>query len=251
MISLNGFTIKPTRFPDGTSQVWHLPRKLLQEIDHLRLVCEVVWQFENEGEFMVLAQLVALLGERERTLYLPYVPYARQDKAVSNDSTFALRPFTILLNTLCFSSVRMLDPHSYESVLLIRNARPVYPTEAVKDALTLCYANLVVYPDHGAEEKYATLWTELPYAVGQKVRDPESGVITEYSLVGDVAGKNVLIIDDICDGGATFVLLTKALLSAGADTVCLFVTHGIFSKGTKVLFDAGISRIITIEGEIV
>ena len=47
--------------------------------------------------------------------------------------------------------------------------------------------------------------------------------------------KKVLIVDDICDGGRTFIELAKVLRAKGAETVDLYTTHGIYSKGTKVL----------------
>ena len=48
-------------------------------------------------------------------------------------------------------------------------------------------------------------------------------------------GRNCLIVDDICDGGGTFIPLAKKLKNAGAKTVTLYVTHGIFSKGLDPL----------------
>ena len=61
---------------------------------------------------------------------------------------------------------------------------------------------------------------------------------------------NVLVWDDLCDAGGTFILLAKELLTNGAKEVNLFVSHGLFTKGTQILFDAGIKRIFTKEREI-
>jgi len=60
-----------------------------------------------------------------------------------------------------------------------------------------------------------------------------------------IKGKDALIVDDICDGGATFIGLAKELLILGANSVSLFVTHGIFRSGTDIIFESGISKIIT------
>ena len=84
---------------------------------------------------------------------------------------------------------------------------------------------------------------------GEKVRDQLTGNIVRYKIVGEPVGKNVLIIDDICDGGMTFKLLAKDLLAAGAKSVVLFVTHGLFSKGLQTLKDSGIQRIYAQDGE--
>lgn len=59
------------------------------------------------------------------------------------------------------------------------------------------------------------------------MRDPQ--------VLGDVKDKNLLIIDDICDGGGTFIQLAEKLKGLGAAKIGLFVTHGIFSKGYKDL----------------
>jgi ribose-phosphate pyrophosphokinase len=98
--------------------------------------------------------------------------------------------------------------------------------------------------------KYSKIYDDWPFIYGEKVRDQASGRITSYQVVGDAKGKRVLIIDDICDGGQTFMLLTRELLSAGASQVVLFVTHGIFSKGIRSLFDSGISQIFTKSGNV-
>ena len=66
-------------------------------------------------------------------------------------------------------------------------------------------------------------------------------------MFGAFAGRDCLIMDDICDGGGTFVLLAEYLLRHGAASVGLAVTHGIFTKGIDILFDAGISRIYTTD----
>ena len=56
--------------------------------------------------------------------------------------------------------------------------------------------------------------------------------------------------DDICDGGATFTLLGYALQAMGVTEIHLYVSHGLFTKGTQVLREAGIKRIFTKVGEI-
>ena len=59
----------------------------------------------------------------------------------------------------------------------------------------------------------------------------------------DLAGQDVVIADDLIDGGMTFILLAKALKVKGAGKVILYGTHGIFSKGTKPLFEGGIDEV--------
>ncbi len=247
MIYLNGQPLPVTHFPDNTSQVWKLPEETLSNKE----IARVKWQFATEGEFMHLAQLKDLLDSHgiSAVLEITYLPYGRQDKPISNTATFGLHTFARLLNSLNFLAVFCNDPHSDFGRLAINNFRPVYPIKQVSAAVKENGIDLVCYPDKGALTKYTKVYS-LPHIYGEKVRDQLTGNITSYQLVGDPSGKNVLILDDICDGGATFKLLAKDLLAAGAKSVVLFVTHGIFSKGTRTLFDSGISRVFTQDGEV-
>ena len=61
----------------------------------------------------------------------------------------------------------------------------------------------------------------------------------------DLTGKYAVIIDDICDGGGTFIPIAKELKAKGCRKVVLYVTHGAFTKGTQVLFENGIDEIFT------
>lgn len=246
MIQLNGFDVKPTVFPDGTSQVWKLDRDAFRPF-----VNTILWKFDGEAEFMHLAQLVDLVRIRSigrLDLIIPFLPYARQDKDISNEATFALKTFTRLLNSLSIDMIVCVDPHSGAS-FEIENLHVTYPKAEVSEAIEQTRSDLVCYPDRGAFEKY---WHEyrFPYMHAEKTRDQLSGHITGNELFGDPKDKRILIVDDICDGGMTFILLTKKLLEAGAVSVSLFVSHGIFSKGIQVLKDSGIERIFTHEGEV-
>lgn len=246
MIYLNGTPINVTIFPDHTSQVWKIP-------EHLFGFCNpavVKWTFDHEGEFVQLAQLTQLLHQRELSvsLILTYLPYGRQDKSISNESTFALHTFAYLINLLDFESVQINDPHSDVALALIDNSSAVYPDLGVQYVIEDMETDIVCYPDKGALEKYSKIYSH-PFIYGEKVRDQATGNILNYQVIGDSAGKKVLIIDDICDGGMTFKILAKDLLAAGAKEVNLFVTHGIFSKGLKTLKESGINRIFTPDGE--
>lgn len=248
MITVNGIEILPTKFPDKTSQVWKLPESLR------RRVVSVTWHFEGEDEFMHLAQLMSLLSSWGTTasLHLTYLPYGRQDKEISNDTTFALQTFAELINRLDFNKVTCLDPHSGVARKKIKNFKPILATDLILKAAKLCEPNAICYPDLSAYKKYNGC-VDLPAIVCNKIRNQASGHIQHYELLNgpQVAGLKILIVDDICDGGMTFEFCAKALYAAGAARVYLFVTHGIFSKGIEpLLYNAKIVRIFTKDGEV-
>lgn len=181
-------------------------------------------------------------------LSIDTLPYARQDKPVSNKSTFALWTFSKLLNSLHFDVVTVVDVHNPElTKKLINNLMNVEPDSHVT-SLASDIADIICYPDEGAMKRYDS--GTIPFCYGTKLRDPETGYIEGYTFNGDVKGKKVLMWDDLCDGGMTFIKCAEKLLQGGAKEVYLYVSHGIFSKGTEVLFNSGISRIFTKDGEI-
>lgn len=247
MIRINNINIIPTIFPDKTSQVWKLSSKVFEH----KTIQNVYWEFENEAEFMHLAQLKDLLDANDikATLGIDYLPYARQDKEISNETTFALRTFAKLLNTLNFVEVSVIDAHS-DVANLINNFRSCNMKEEVLSALEQTNSE-ICYPDEGAYIRYKEIYGNKAI-IGKKIRDAKTGQITSYQVIGSDAlnNANVLIVDDICDGGATFVLLAKELQKLGVSNIHLFVSHGLFTKGLQPLKDAGISRIFTKTGEI-
>lgn len=249
MLYLNGDQVKVTVFPDNTSQVWKLDEK------HFNKERAIVWwEYSHEGEIMQLAQLKTLLdfGDIDRILlHIDYLPYGRQDKFISNDTTFALWTFGQILNMMEFDGITIMDPHSSVALGAIKNSTAVYPHGPLGLAIRATTSNLLCYPDNGAVTKYSKVYDFSDYIYGRKVRDQATGYISKYRLVGDCKGKRVLIVDDICDGGKTFELLAKDLYNAGAEEVNLFVTHGLFSKGLRPIRLARINRIFTNKGEAV
>jgi len=248
MIKLNGNPINITIFSDKTSQVWKLPEEILNETNY----AHITWEFEYEGEFMHLAQLKSLLDSHglRTDLVISYLPYARQDKAISNSATFALYPFAKLLNTLKFNKVILKDPHSAIAESLIDNSSVEYPIKIINQIFIETKSDIMCFPDKGAKEKYGSLFPNIKALYGEKQRNPSTGWIESYELIGDPRDQSVLIVDDIIDGGMTFILLTKQLLKSGAREVNLYVSHGIFSKGFQPLKEVGINRIFTADGEV-
>ena len=250
MISINGVAIVPTIFPDKTSQVWKLPADLLEKC-YKDYAITVVWDFEGEAEFIHLAQLKTLLDTYTPIVYLemPYLPYGRQDKRVDNGSTFALTTFAKLLNSLKFTEVRVLDAHNNMRAHAIEHLEDNSPRSFIERAFMTSGANLLLFPDAGALERYGA-YKIARSVYAEKIREQKSGNILSMEIKGVVRGMRVLIVDDIADGGMTFKLVAEEAIRKGAKEVYLYVTHGIFSKGLAPMQEAGITRFFTYKGEI-
>ena len=93
-------------------------------------------------------------------------------------------------------------------------------------------------PDAGARKRVQQLAKKLDIdhiAFADKVRDTKTGRISGTSVSNDLPHLPILVVDDICDGGRTFVELGKALAEVSQQPRYLYVTHGIFSKGFEEL----------------
>ncbi len=155
-----------------------------------------------------------------------------------------MRVIAKIINDLGFDDVAVLDVHSTIAVTLIDRCVTVVP-ELIDDEPR--FKSVLIYPDYGAMGRYNP-GGYIDVVCCTKNRDPDNGRISlalpdPVKLAGKLAGKNVVIIDDICDGGATFIAIAEQLPSDVGDKV-LAVTHGLFSKGLEKLLRA-FDRIIT------
>ncbi len=240
MIKLNGHLVTPTLFPDGTSQVWKLPEAWFKYLDDEN---QVEWIFENEAELIHVCQLGDLL-KGSAQLYMPFLPYGRQDKKVSNETTFALDTFLTIID-IFYPVIQTLDAHSKSSI-----CDSIYPAKEIKFAIESTGCTSVCFPDKGAKARYNV---ELRNIILDKVRDQSTGEITGLAIAEGTKhakGANILIIDDICDGGRTFIEAAKLLYKWEAKEVNLYTTHGLYTKGLDCLREAGIKRIFNYKGEV-
>lgn len=183
-------------------------------------------------------------------LEIPYFPYARQDRVCAKGQAFSLEVMAKLVNDLNCNQITVWDAHSPVTEELIK-AKNIPQAEIIASCpalLTLLKASnsVLVCPDKGAVKKCEALKEQLSInemIQSEKVRDPRTGKIVDTQIQsGDLKGKTAIIVDDICDGGRTFIEIAKKLKEKNVDTVVLYVTHGIFSKGLEV-FDGLIDQI--------
>ena len=230
MIKIDGEIVNLGSFPDGTLLVKYDP-KPWQKVGYAKLS----WYYENDGEFLALAYLTKHLranGVSEIYLYMPYIPNARQDRVKTREDVFTLKYFAEMLNSLKFNRVEVLDPHSSVSEALIDNILILTPEFCIGDLLdklgSPIEGNIMMfYPDEGAMKRYSGM-VKLPYAFGIKKRDWATGTITGLDVAGEVesiAGKDILIVDDICSRGGTFLHSAKKLKELGANNIYLFISH--------------------------
>ena len=223
MIKYNNKKIDINHFPDGTL--------LIKEEVQLDKPAEIIWHYENNEELIALYFLTKHLrskGITDISLKLPYIPNARQDRVKQGEDIFTLKYFSEMINDLSFSSVTVLDPHSYVSEALINHIHVESPKKYVDKVVEkLGNRILLFYPDEGAMKRYSTMFSQ-PYVFGIKKRDWSTGEILGLSVSGQtelIENSTILIIDDICSKGGTFYYSAKALKELGAKDIYLYVSH--------------------------
>ena len=263
MLYITNDGYKTFTFSGGEEHVELLSNVLDFEIQPVTIVKKVK-SSADIMQLLLLTEIVRRKGFKEVHLIMPYIPYARQDRATTPGTARSLKVFADLLNSCHFESVMVIDPHSMVSENLINNMVQLdvvpYLTQFLHklgDVHAVFSNTVLVSPDVGAlkkVEKYAKEIGINQVMAFHKERNPATGEIKSIKVISgtdiDVSGKHVVIVDDICDGGRTFIELVKAYplfkyssSSRAAESLSLFVTHGIFSQGLDTLFDAGFTRL--------
>jgi ribose-phosphate pyrophosphokinase len=199
-------------------------------------------------------QALKEIGVKSVNLYVPYFIGARSDrKFLEGSVNYLKKVISPIINAQEFDEVIVMDPHSDVLEACLNNYVKSSNFSLVKFALTdidnrdnaqgrIC----LVSPDAGAYKKIfdvAQAFKIENIVTATKVREISTGKIlgTEVPnlpvrLNSDGEDFKYVIIDDICDGGRTFIELSKAIKEQKSDAkVYLVVTHGIFSAGFNEL----------------
>jgi ribose-phosphate pyrophosphokinase len=242
-ITVNGKNIEMFLFSGGECQVKILPADISVKTN-------IIANLYNSNDIMSLLLTVdAVKRANPQTsieLTIPYFPYARQDRVCNEGEALSVRVMADLINNLKCSKVIIIDPHSDVTPALLNNVITVSLADIIAQSSIAKFIknnNLTLLsPDAGAEKKVravaktlATAGINADFLAASKSRDTKTGNITATHIHGDVRGKNFIILDDICDGGRTFIELAKLLKAQGAGDIYLYVTHGIFSQGLEPL----------------
>lgn len=178
-----------------------------------------------------------------KELTIGYLASSRQDRVANKGEPLSVKIYANVINSLGFKRVNIIDPHSDVATALINNSKVIDNHHFVLSKLNQWVNQdyYLVAPDQGASKKIQSLAKFLKHdkiAYGSKVRNTMNGKITSFNVdVEDFEGKDCVVVDDICDGGGTFVGLADKLKERNAGRLFLFVSHGLFTKGKDLLLD--------------
>lgn len=239
-----GSSVVNGSFPSRCERNVRLPVSdfLTQEFDGKVMVTSLIASSDDIMSIMLVADALDRLScVKEKYLFMPFVPYARQDHIVAPGESLSLKVFARMINSCGFDKVIVFDPHSDVTAALFDNIEVHSNLALVEKVLEGKSDYWLASPDAGAYKKVGKLADQLGYdkqviACG-KVRDPNpenKGRILGMSVPQvDLEGKDVYIVDDICEGGRTFITLTEELRKQNVGKVYLIVSHAVMSYGDE------------------
>lgn len=196
--------------------------------------------FNDLGLLLVATDAVKRMGVKDIELFIPYFPGSRQDRLMVTGESLTVKVYADLINAQQYKRVLIFDPHSDVTPALITNVKVLNNHKYVKHCLGELNDEVVlIAPDGGALKKIYKLSNYLgglEVIECSKKRYINTGALTGFKVhQDDLRGKHCVIVDDICDGGGTFVGLADSLKRKNAGDLSLIVSHGIFSKGLMPL----------------
>lgn len=243
--TVNGREIEVIKFPDGQPHV-KIPSDL-EITDTYTIRCSI----RNADELLQIMQLNEILHRRRIlssyvNLEIAYLLGARMDRPIDEYQPFTLKVISDILNSANFNKITLFNVHSEVAEKLLR-AKNVLPKDQINEIRALYPGIKIISPDKGAFRWITRIMSDVVEC--SKVREIQTGKLSGFKVNNPelVKGKNVLIVDDLCDGGGTFVGLAKELKAAGAQKIILYVSHGIFSKGLPL---EGIDHVYTTRSYI-
>ena len=248
LISAEKSDIKYTKlvFPDGQPHI----KIDVSSFAAGETTCKIISRISSANDLLLLLFAKNTLdynGFEKIELYISYLMTARMDRVMMPGEPFSLKVTASLMNNAGFSKIKIFDPHSEVSTALLDKSYAIDNISFVKDVLQLYKQKntdadesqfCIVSPDAGALKKIykvAASLNNINVVECMKNRDLHTGALSGFKVFAEtLSGKTCFIIDDICDGGGTFIGVANELRKLGAVNIILIVSHGIFSKGLSL-----------------
>lgn len=236
-VEKSDIAFKVSKFPDGQQSISIEPVGPTPTIQ----IQSRLNSFRDVELIICANQSLKEMGATNIELYVPYFLGARSDRKFGEGETNYLKNVICpIINSQGFSKVITLDPHSDVLEACLNNFEKENNFKLVEYAISEIDKKeniILVSPDAGAYKKVFDVAKEFQIEniiTATKVRDIKTGNIlsTQLPIISRNVKYKYVIVDDICDGGRTFIELAKAIKSQReAVEIYLVVTHGIFSAG--------------------
>lgn len=223
-INKTGFEM--VTFPDGEL---HL---IIPELNRKESVT-IKTRIASSDELFLLMQLSDILNRQcavVEEIQIYYLMGMRCDRLFDISRPFTLKIVADVINSFNAHKVSVIEPHSDRTIDLINRSCAINLSERIakqfiKDGKDFLFAA----PDQGALKRYDLSWL----VCCKKVRDAATGNLTGFEVMEtcDLRGQNILMVDDLCDGGGTFLGIAPKIREFGCKSLSLLVTHAIQLSG--------------------
>jgi ribose-phosphate pyrophosphokinase len=206
-------------------------------------------------ELLITLDALRRSSARRVTAVVPYFGYARQDRKSGPRTPISAKLVANLMTEAGANRVLTMDLHAgqiqgffdipvdnlYAAPLFVRDIKERYHGRDI----------MIVSPDVGGVLRARAIATRLnvDLAIIDKRRD-RAGVSEVMNVIGDVRGRDCILIDDIVDSGGTLVNAATALIDNGARSASVYVTHGVLSGGAVARIASSPIEMMTITDSI-
>ncbi len=189
---------------------------------------------DNIMELLIAIDALRRASARRVTAVIPYYGYARQDRKAAPRTPISAKLVANLITCAGTDRVLTLDLHAtqiqgffdipvdnlYAAPVFCRDLKQHFGSKDLT----------IVSPDVGGLVRARVVASKLgaELAIVDK-RRPRAGVSEVINIIGEVAGRNCIIVDDIVDSGGTLCNAAEAIMNKGANSVSAYITHGVFS----------------------
>jgi len=208
---------------------------------------------DNLLELLLTLDALKRSSARRVTAVMPYFGYARQDRKSGPRTPISAKLVANLITHAGADRVLTMDLHAgqiqgffdipvdnlYAAPLFARDIKERY---ADKDVM-------IVSPDVGGVVRARAIATRInsDLAIIDKRRE-RAGVSEVMNVIGDVRGRDCILVDDIVDSGGTLINAAKALLNQGATSASVYVTHGVLSgQAVSKITNSGLEMLTITE----
>ncbi|MES2676844.1 MAG: ribose-phosphate pyrophosphokinase [Pseudomonadota bacterium] len=190
---------------------------------------------DNIMELLIMIDALRRASAKRITAVIPYFGYARQDRKVGPRTPISAKLISNIIVKAGADRVLTLDLHAsqiqgfFDIPLDNLFAAPVFARD-IKENFS-GHDFMIVSPDVGGLVRARVVANKLgaELAIVDKRRQ-KAGVSEVMNIIGDVAGKDCIMVDDIVDSGGTLVNAADALLQKGAKSVSAYISHGVLSN---------------------
>lgn len=243
------------RFEDGEIRV-HIHETVRgADVFVLQPTCPPV--NDNLMELLILIDALRRASARKVIAVMPYYGYGRQDRKHTGRVPISARLVANMIETAGADRVLTMDLHVGQIQgffnIPVDNLRADFIfAEYIRAVLGSMDDVVIVAPDTGSTGRARLLAERLdtPLAVLEKRRSQDSLDIKVFNVIGDVAGKRAVLVDDIVASGGTLVKAAEILLETGVTEVSAYCTHGVFSGDSVSILEASPLKRVVVTNTI-